>query len=139
MERTDANVDHFLADLRSPSGDDIRVLDSEIRQRMPGRERHLYEGKFWGGSDQQIIGYGMMDYQNRSGADVEWFVVGLAEQKSYISLYVNAVREGTYLLRDYEKRLGKAKVGSASISFESIADVDLDALMELVEEAGRLT
>jgi len=136
MERTDRSVDDFLADLRGPASDDIRVLDSEIRQRMPGHERHLYEGKFWGGTDQQIIGYGVMDYQNRSGEDVEWFIVGLAEQKNHISMYVNAVRDGAYLLREYQKRLGKAKVGTASIGFESLADVDVDALMELVEEAA---
>ena len=79
-----------------------------------------------------------MDYENRSGEGVEWFVVGLAAQKNYISMYVNAVKEGRYLLREYEEKLGKAKVGSASISFGSVADVDLDALLELVEEAGSL-
>lgn len=136
MERTDRSVDTFLADLRGPVGDDIRVLDSEIRQRMPGHERHLYEGRFWGGSDQQIIGYGVLGHQNRSGKDVEWFIVGIGEQKNYISMYVNAVRDGAYLLRDYQKRLGKAKVGVASIGFESLADIDVDALMELVEEAA---
>ena len=78
-----------------------------------------------------------MDYENRSGDNVEWFVVGLAAQKNYTSVYVNAAKDGRYLLRHYEKRLGKAKVGSASVSFGNLDDVDFDVLMELVEEAGR--
>jgi len=79
-----------------------------------------------------------MDYENRSGQSVEWFVVGLAEQRNYISIYVNATKGGKYLLEDYESRLGKAKIGRASVSIKSIADVDLDVLMDLVEEAGQV-
>ncbi len=53
-------------------------------------------------------------------------------------MYVNAVKDGAYLLREYDKKLGRAKVGSASISFERIADINMDSLMALVEEAGQL-
>lgn len=132
MKRTDTDVDEFLAGLPGKQGDDIRLLDASISEKMPGHKRYLYEGKFWGGSDQQIVGYGIMDYTNRSGGEVEWFMVGLAAQKSYVSMYFNAVADGAYLLREYEKRLGKAKVGSASISFTTVDDVDLEALLELV-------
>jgi hypothetical protein len=136
VERTDKSVEEYLASLESERGAAIRRLDTAIVARMPDAGRHLYEGKFWGGSDQRIVGYGTMDYKNRSGEDVEWFLVGLAEQKSYISMYVNAVKDGAYLLREYEGRLGKAKVGSASISFSSLDDIDFDELMDLVEEAA---
>lgn len=136
MRRTDTGVDNFLSRLEGRRGDDIRTLDAAIRERMPDAERHLYEGTFWGGSDQQIVGYGVMDYQNRSGEGVEWFMVGLAEQKNHISVYVNAVDDGRYLLRQYEGKLGKAKLGSASIAFSSIDDIDFDNLMKLVGRAG---
>lgn len=138
MERTGKSVDAFLASIDDERGDDLRRLDGAIAKRMPEAERHIYEGKFWGGNDQQIVGYGVMDYDNRSGDHVEWFIVGLAAQKNYISMYVNAVKDGRYLLRDYEEKLGKVKVGSASISFDRLDDVDFDVLMDLVEEAGQL-
>lgn len=137
MERTSKSVDDHLASLGGQRGEDIRALDRAIRERMPDAERLLYEGKLWGGSDQRIVGYGIMDYQNRSGEDVEWFVVGLAAQKAYISMYVNAVEGGTYLLAGYEGRLGKVKTGTASISFDSVDDVDFEILMELVDRAGQ--
>jgi len=138
MQRTTKDVDLFLASIEGDRGEDLRTLDEAIVERMPRAERHLYEGRFWGGSDQRIVGYGTMDYMNRSGEQVEWFVVGLAEQKNYISMYVNAVKDGRYLLREYENRLGKAKVGSAAISFAKLDDVAADVLMELVEEADSL-
>ena len=140
MRRTDTHVDTFLEGLEGERSDDIRTLDTAIRRRMPDAGRFLYEGTFWGGSDQQIVGYGVIDYRNRSGDDVEWFMVGLALQKDHISVYLNAVEDGQYLLRRYEGKLGKAKLGSASIAFSSIDDVDLENLMELVSlAAGQLS
>jgi len=138
MERTTKSVDGFLDTLEGKRGEDIRQLDELIREQLPRAERHLYEGKFWGGSDQQIVGYGILDYQNKSGDDVEWFLVGLAAQKDHISMYVNAVEDGQYLLAQYKERLGKAKSGSASISFTSLDGLDLAALGELLSRAGQL-
>ena len=139
MERTDTDVPAFLASLEGKQGDDMRYLDSAIAGMMSGHERHLYEGTFWGGSDQQIVGYGVLDYANRSGEQVEWFVVGLAAQKNNLSIYVNAVADDSYLLREYEGKLGKVKLGSASIGFRKVEDLDLDNLMELIGRAADLT
>jgi hypothetical protein len=138
VERTNADVDDHLDLLQERQGEDMRLLDRSIRERLPGQPRFLYEGKFWGGSDQQIVGYGVMDYVNRSGENVEWFLVGLAAQKSYISLYVNAVEDGAYLLASYKDRLGKVKQGSASISFDDIADLEFETVMELIARAGEI-
>jgi len=138
MRRVTHDVDDHLAGIEGRQGEDMRALDATIRERMPGAQRYLYVGKLWGGTDQQIVGYGIMDYRNRSGEDVEWFVVGLAAQKSHISLYVNAVEDDAYLLRQYEGRLGRAETGSASVKFGSVDEVDLENLMELVQRAGEL-
>lgn len=136
MKRTDTDVAEFLSSLEGKQGEDMRYLDSVISGMMPGHERLLYEGKFWGGSDQQIVGYGVLDYANTSGGDVEWFLVGLAAQKNNLSIYVNAVSDGGYLLREYEGRLGKVKLGSAAIGFRKVEDLDLDNLKELVGRAA---
>ena len=137
MEITGTDPSDHIESLPDDFRGDIALLDAEITKRMPGASRVLWEGKFWGGSDQNIIGYGRFAYTNASGKDVEWFMVGLAAQKNYISMYVNAVDDDGYLLARYADRLGKVKIGSASISFDSVEDVDLDALMELVEKAGQ--
>lgn len=117
----------------------MELLDRKIVARMPGETRVLYVGKFWGGSDQRIIGYGKFRYTNSSGKTIEWFMVGLAVQKNHISLYVNAVDDDGYLVQRYKDRLGKAKVGSASIGFKSLADIEMDVLMELVDQAASQT
>jgi hypothetical protein len=63
-------------------------------------------------------------------------MVGLAAQKNYLSMYVNAVDDDGYVLAQYKDRLGKVKVGAASISFKDVDDVNIDVLMELVDVAA---
>lgn len=137
MDRTSNSPDEHINSLPARFGDDLRRLDVEISQRMEGRDRALYQGRFWGGTEQTIIGYGDFEYTNSKGEAVNWFLVGLAAQKDHISLYVNAVEDGGYLIRRYAGRLGKAKSGSAVVTFKSLDAVDFDVLMELVEHANR--
>lgn len=113
----------------------MQTLHDVISVAMDGLEAALFVGTFWGGSEQEIIGYGMHTYQRRDKTEVEWFMVGVAVQKNYLSLYVNAVEDRQYLAEKYGAELGKVKVGKASISFKSVDDIDLDKLEDLVTRA----
>lgn len=139
MQRSITTPDQFIASLPDDVRGDIAALDREVRRVMAGRGRALWEGVMWGGTDQRIIGYGSQRYVNRSGVEVDWFVIGLARQRQHLSLYVNAVEDGRYLVQGYADRLGKAKVGSASVTFRRVADLDLGGLRELLERAARST
>ncbi len=103
---------------------------------MSGHVKTLWEGKFWGGSDQHIIGYGDYSYERADGQTVEWFIVGVASQKHYTSVYVNAVDGDGYLVEKYADSLGKVKTGKSSISFKSLDDIELDVLLDLVGKAN---
>ena len=139
MDRSTTTPDEFIATLPDGVREDIATLDAEIAAVMSDRERVLWEGVFWGGTQQRIIGYGSYRYKGRSGAEGEWFVVGLAAQKNYLSLYVNAAAEGTPLPKLYAPRLGKVKAGSGNLQFKRLADVDLAVLVEMVARARDLT
>lgn len=134
MERTAADPAEFIASLPDDVRPDIEQLDAAISEVMSRHTKTMWEGTFWGGSDQNIIGYADVSYE-RPKDTVEWFMVGLAPQKNYISVYVNAVGDDGYLVEQYADRLGKAKIGKAAISFNSVDDINLDALLELVAEA----
>jgi Domain of unknown function (DU1801) len=135
MERSSTPPDEFIASLPDGVRDDMTRLDAIIAEAFAGGERVLWEGKFWGGTQQHIVGYGAYHYKGRSGGEGEWFVVGLAAQKNYLSLYVNATDDGQYLGKVYAPRLGKVKAGSANLQFKRAADLDLDVLRELVTAA----
>ena len=135
MERSSIKPADHIASLPDGQREDIERLDASISKVMTGFPTTVWTGKFWGGTDQAIIGYGDFTYKGASGRTGEWFVVGLAAQKQHLSVYVNAVGGGGSLIKSYAERLGKVKVGSGVVSFRSLDDVDLDVLLELVGRA----
>jgi hypothetical protein len=139
MEKVDTAPDAFLASFDGDVGETMTALDALISSCLPGRSRTVWEGTFWGGTEQRILGYGDLLQPRPRGASVEWFLVGLARQTRTYSVYVNAVEDGAYLLKAYEGRLGKVKLGSASIGFADAADLDRDAFAELLRRAHDLS
>ena len=137
MKQVESSPDDYIASQAS----DIRTVLEEfhtlIRAALPDRDCCMWEGVFWGGSEQRIIGYGNYSYQRSDKTQVEWFIVGLTRQKNYFSVYVNAVEGKAYLAELYGPRLGKVKIGKSSISFRNRADINLDVLREMIEHAGR--
>lgn len=139
MDRSNRDVDEYLADLDDDVRDDMATLDGVLADVMVGHPRELYEGTFWGGSEQEIIGYGRYDYTRSDGTAVEWFVIGLAVQKRHLSLYVSAVEDGKYLTEVLGPDLGAVKVGKSAITFAGADAVDLAALRVLAERARDAT
>ena len=139
MERVESTPDDYIVSQEPDIRKVLEELHTLIKIALPDRDYCMWEGIFWGGSEQQIIGYGNYSYQRSDKKQVEWFLVGLARQKNYFSLYVNAVEGKTYLAEIYGPRLGKVKTGKSSISFRNLSDVNLDVLSEMIEHAGRIT
>lgn len=139
MRKVDLSPDEHIASFPEEVRTQYAELDQLISAAFTGRSRTVWAGVFWGGTEQHIIGYGDIVQPRPRGADVEWFAVGLARQQSHFSIYVNAVDDGQYLLRQYEGRLGKVKLGSASIAIRNVADVDADGLTDLLSRAADLT
>jgi hypothetical protein len=70
----------------------------------------------WGSTDQAIVGRGRIIQPRPRGQTARWFLVGVAAQSAYVSVYVNAARDGQYLLRSDADRLGRVKLGPAAIT-----------------------
>lgn len=139
MQPTDTPITEFLASLPDRVREDVTALDADLAPVFEGHERVLWEGPMWGGTEQRIIGYGRYRQRNRSGAEVDWFAVGLAAQKAHLSLYVSAVEDGQYLVKRWADRLGRVKVGSANVTFRRLSDLDLPSVVAMAERARELT
>ena len=138
MERTGRDVDAFLAGLEGERGEAMRELDRIISAELPGVERVLWEGVFWGGTEQAIVGYGGITQPRPRAASVDWFLIGLAEQAAYVSVYVNAAEDGEYLVKRRADTLGRVKVGSAAITITSLDRLDCDGFVALLRRAHEL-
>jgi hypothetical protein len=82
-------------------------------------------------------GYGSFPYKNYKKEMIEWPVIGLANQKNYISLYVCAVENGEYIAEKYKGELGKVNVGKSCIRFKKIEDLNLKALEKVIRIAEK--
>ena len=130
------DVDGFLDN--AARSEEMRALDAAITHALPGLTRTLWRGTMWGGTEQAIVGYGLIVQPRPRGADVEWFLVGLAEQKRHLSVYVNAADDEGYLVQRHADRLGSVKVGAAALTFTAIDRLDLDEFQAMLRRAHEL-
>ena len=83
-----------------------------------------------------LIGYGTYDYTNSRGDQKgRWFSVGLANRKSYISLYSMAQRDGGYYVETLKEGFGGAKAGRSCLNLTKPELVDDDAVRTLARES----
>jgi hypothetical protein len=122
---TATTPDEYIEALDEPRRSQIRQLHELIRTAAPGLEPHIQSG---------MIAYGSYHYRSKSGREGDWFHVGLASQKRYISVYVTpADPERFYLAESYRDRLPKADIGRSCVRIKRLEDVDLGVLAELIE------
>ncbi len=119
---------------------DLQNLDKLLRQSAPGLKRYFHKGTPAGepGMRFKVIGYGKSHYPANSGQQVEWPVVGVALQKSYISVYLSVTKDGAPLVQSYAGRLGECRMGRNNFSFVKFGDLDLAIVSALLAEADQI-
>jgi hypothetical protein len=102
----------------------LRELDTIIQKAAPHLKPLLH-----GGMSGMWLAYGMQPYKTKSMKEMsEWPVIALANQKNYISLYVMAVEDGSYLAEKYQDELGRVSVGKSCIRFKKLDDLNKEVL-----------
>lgn len=134
MQTTERKVADYIKSLDAPDRPVIQTLVDMTQRIMPRLKPGLWEGKFWGGYDNSIIGFGKFLIKGKT-REVEWFLIGITKQKNYFSVYVTATEGKDYLSKVYGKKLGKVKIGSSSISFTRLEDLNLDVWEEMLTKA----
>jgi Domain of unknown function (DU1801) len=124
-----AAPEDYIAALDEPRRSDIQRLHDLIRETLPELEPN---------TDGGMLGYGRFHYRYASGREGDASLVALSSRKQYISLYVLCADERGYLAERYAERLPKTSIGKSCVRFKRTSDVDLDALRDLLVDAGRL-
>jgi len=119
---------------------ELEQLDALLRRTAPMLKRHFHSGTPAGeaGMRMKMIGYGKFRYASRSGAMVEWPVIGVALQKNYISVYVAVTKAGVALVPAYSGKLGEKRTGGNNFSFERFDDLHLAQVSKLLAEAQHI-
>ncbi|WP_281369134.1 DUF1801 domain-containing protein [Phytohabitans rumicis] len=111
-----------------PRRGDVQLLHELIRREAPELAPYVQSG---------MLGYGSYHYRYDSGREGDWFVVGLAGRKAYVSLYVSATVGDRYLAETYRDRLPKADIGRSCVRIKRLSDVNLDTVAALIREAAQ--
>jgi hypothetical protein len=110
--------EQYIAALDEPRHSDVARLHERIRDQAPSMRSYV---------DAGMLAYGRYDYRYASGRRGDWFVLGLASNKAYISLYAP-----TLDLEPYVGRLPKANLGRGCIRFKRLDDLDPAVLDEVI-------
>lgn len=124
-KQTAASVDAFLRGVDASRQQDCRDLIAMMRA-LTGDEPRM-----WGPS---IVGFGAYHYVYESGREGDWFLCGFSPRKQALTIYVMAGFEGQPELM---ARLGKYSTGKSCLYVKSLADVDRQALRDLVAASVR--
>jgi Domain of unknown function (DU1801) len=120
----------YIDTLEEPRKSDIKELDALIRKNAPNLVPHIMSG---------MLAYGHYHYKSKT-REGEWFNIGLASNKRYISLYVMAgdKETGGYLAETFKDRLPKADIGRSCVRFKRLSDVDQEELVDLIKKGAKL-
>ncbi len=120
-KKNDASVSDFI----ESEPDERKRQDSRVLLDMM-REATGEPPKMWGPS---IVGYGSYHYKGKSGREGDWFLAGFSPRKQNLTLYLMAGIDG---FPDLMARLGKHKTGKGCLYINTLADVDMDVLRQLI-------
>jgi Domain of unknown function (DU1801) len=84
------------------------------------------EPVLWGG---RIVGFGTYTYTGKNGKSGNWFITGFSASKQNLTVYIIAgLANYTAILN----KLGKYKTGVSCLYLNSLADIDIKVVKELV-------
>lgn len=119
---------------------DLEQLDGLIRRSAPSLARYFHHGTPAGdaGMRMRMIGYGKFRYSIKSGKSTDWPIIGVALQKSYISVYFSITVDGQPIVDRYKGHLGEKRSGRNNFSFVKFDDLRVDAVSAIVTEAASI-
>jgi len=118
----------YIASLEEPRRSEIKKLDAFIRKSVPSLKLSMMAG---------MLAYGPMHYKTKSKREGDWFALGLSSRKQYISVYVCAVDEDSYIAENNRERLKGADIGRGCIRFKKTEDIDMDVLKDILKDTEK--
>ncbi len=83
----------------------------------------------WG---ESIVGFGARHLKYESGREMDWMVLGFANRKDALTLYLPCLDQQA----DLVKQLGKYKLGKGCLYIKRLQDVDQNVLSELFRRSA---
>jgi hypothetical protein len=122
-KKSDNSVSAFLGQI----ADEYKRKDALAIDKLMEAANQT-SGKMWGSA---IVGYGDKHLKYESGRELDWFVMGFSPRKQNFALYIPGTVEKQQALL---KKLGKYKTGKGCLYINSLEDIDIKVLTEIIEK-----
>ena len=133
--RTKTQIKDYIGSQPDPKRGDLQALHNFILEWMPGSKLWFLDGR---DEKEKVvsnpnIGYGSYRIQYADGTTKEFYQVGLSANSAGLSVYIMGLKDKTFLLKTYGKKIGKATVTGYCIKFKALKDIKLDVLKEAIK------
>ncbi len=123
-------IKNYISSQPEPKPSEMQELHRIILQIMPACKLWFLDGK---NSENKVvsnpnIGYGSYTIKYADGTTREFYQIGLSANTTGISVYIMGLKDKTYLVKAYGKKLGKASVTGYCIKFKTLKDINIDTL-----------
>ncbi len=117
-----------IESLPEPRRSQMQRLHDVLLEALPAADVRMWD---YGGP---LIGYGTYTYSNSKGPVGDWFSVGLASRKNYISLFSMATGAGGYLVETLHHQFPGTKIGRSCINITKPELIDDAAVRDLATQ-----
>jgi hypothetical protein len=123
-------IKSYITSQPEPKRSDMQALHRTILEVMPACKLWFLDGKSSDGKtvSNPNIGYGLQTMKYADGTAREFYQIGLSANTSGISVYILGIKDKTYLVRTYGKKIGKASVSGYCIKFKALKDINVEVL-----------
>jgi hypothetical protein len=134
-------IKEYITSQPEPKRSEMQELHSMILKVMPACKLWFLDGKDDKGKvvSNPNIGYGSFSIKYADGTTREFYQTGLSANTTGISVYIMGIKDKTYFVKTYGKRLGKASVTGYCIKFKTIKDINLDILQSAIRDGIKIT
>ncbi len=78
------------------------------------------------------IGYGNYFFNTKNGTKKEFSKIGLSANTTGISVYIMGIDDKIFLIENFGKEFGKAKISGYCIKFKELEDIQLNVLEKTI-------
>jgi len=134
-------IKKYISSQSEPKRSELEELHQRILQALPKCKLWFLDGKDDKGKivSNPNIGYGSYSIKYADGTTREFYQIGLSANTTGISVYIMGIKDKTYLVKTYGKKLGKASVTGYCIKFKSIKDINIDILQTAIRDGVEIT
>ncbi len=129
-----SQIKELIKSQPEPKQREMQELHNLILELMPNCKQSYFDGKNEDGKQiaHPTIGYGEYTITYKNGTVRPFFRIGLLANPTGLAVHIMGLDDKKFLIDNFGKTIGKAKVGSYGITFNSVKDINLEKLKEAI-------